>query len=162
MLIIFISFFLVATLLLFSLKYLKQRFDPFEIFILFMFTSYNCQNFFYLLSSPYERIIVVTEHLPFWTSRLQYGIIFPILLLWVMYAMRGKMTLSRKLFTCFSWVVGGVLIEKLLLVIGVLDSKSESWYPSIDLVLSMIVLVTSIFFMEILPTILKKEKVIPR
>ena len=91
---------------------------------------------------------------------MQFGIIFPVLLLWVMYAVRGKMTLSRKLFTCFSWVVGGILIEKLLLVIGVLESKSESWYPSIDLVLSMIVLVTSIFFMEILPPILKKEKVI--
>ncbi|WP_246941650.1 hypothetical protein [Bacillus pinisoli] len=125
-----------------------------------MFTSYNCQNFFYLLSSPYQRLRVVEEHLPFWSVRLQYGIIFPILLLWVMYALRTEIKLSLKITVCFSWVAGGVLIEKILLLLGVLVSNSESWYPSIDFVLAMIVLVISITFMEILRPLLKKEKVL--
>ncbi|MBS8266437.1 hypothetical protein DYI25_18615 [Mesobacillus boroniphilus] len=161
MLFIFISFFSISLILLISLKFLQKRFDPFEIFILFMFNSYQCQNFFYLLSSPYDRLRVVEEHLPFWTVRLQYGIIFPALLMWVMYALRSDLKFSIKIMICFSWVAGGVLIEKILLLIGVLASHSKSWYPSIDFVMSMIVLSICILFMELLPPILRKEKVIP-
>lgn len=54
MLIVFITIIFISILLLFSLKYLKKRFDPFEIFLLFMFTSYSSQTFFYLWSSPYD------------------------------------------------------------------------------------------------------------
>lgn len=157
---VIISFSFISILLLLSLKFLKKNFDTFEIFILFMFTSYNCQNFFYLLSSPYKRLRVVEEHVPFWTARLQYGIIFPILLMWVMYALRSNLQLSKKIMICFSWVTGGVLIEKILLLLGVLVSKSESWYPSIDFVLAMIVLSISIYFMEILRPLLRKEMVL--
>lgn len=113
-----------------------------------------------MLSSPYERLRVVEEHLPFWSVRLQYGVIFPVLLMWVLYFLRGSHLLSAKVSICFLWVAGGVLVEKLLLVIGVLESKAESWYPSIDFVLAMIVLSCSIYFLEILPGILRKEKMI--
>ncbi|WP_409250616.1 hypothetical protein V1502_10570 [Bacillus sp. SCS-153A] len=160
MIMIFTLLLLVSLLLLFSLKYLTKRFDPFEVFILFLFTSYNCQNIFYLLSSPYERLRVVEEHLPFWSTRLLYGIVFPVLLVWVMYAVRVQSKLSVKITLCFAWVAGGVLGEKLFLLLGVLESKGESWYPSIDFVLAMIVLSTSIFFMEVLHPLLIKEKVI--
>lgn len=160
MLFIFISIFSVSIVLLISLKFLQKRFDPFEVFILFLFNSYQCQNFFYLLSSPYDRLRVVEEHLPFWIVRLQYGIIFPALLMWVMYSLRGDQKLSIKITISFSWVIGGVLIEKMFLVLGILESHSKSWYPSIDFVLGMFVLSICVLFMELLPPILRKEKVI--
>ncbi|MGD6830849.1 hypothetical protein ACQCT5_01710 [Sutcliffiella halmapala] len=51
-------------------------------------------------------------------------------------------------------------MDKILLIIGVLESKSKTWYPSVDFVIAMIVLSSSIYFMEIIPRILRKEKVI--
>lgn len=160
MLFIFMSIFSIALVLLFSLRFLQKRFDSFEIFILFLFNSYQCQNFFYLLSSPYERLKVVEEHLPFWSVRMQYGIILPTLLMWVMYALRSDLKFPTKLLVCFAWVTGGVLIEKIMLQIGVLASHTKSWYPSIDFVSFMFILLICILFMELLPPILRKEKVI--
>ena len=160
MFLIFGCLLFLSILLLFSFKMMKRRFDPFEIFILFMFSSYFCQGFFYMLSSPYERLRVVEEHLPFWSARLQYGIIFPVLLMWVLYVLRGNHKLSIKIMICFIWVAGGVLIEKILLLLGVLVSKSESWYPSIDFVLAMIVLSACVYFMDVLPSILRRDGVI--
>jgi hypothetical protein len=160
MVIIFLLLLVLSSLSLFSLWSLKKRFDPFEIFILFMFASYWCQNFFYLLSSPYQRLRVVEDHLPFWSARLQYGIIFPVLIMWVLYVLRGPYRLSLKILACFAWVLGGVFTEKLLLLVGVLVSKGKSWYPSIDFVLGMIVLYCCIYFMEKLSPILRREMVL--
>lgn len=150
----------ISFLLLISLKYLKKRFDSFEIFVLLMFTSYNSQNFFYLLSSQYPHLRVVEKHIPFWSARIHYGIILPVLLLWVMYVLRGNKSLALKIAICFLWVIGGVVMDKILLVIEVLESQSKNWRLDVDLVLAMIVLSTSIFFMEILKKILIKEEVI--
>jgi hypothetical protein len=147
-----------SALLLVSLRRLKHRFDPLEIVLHFLFTSYICQQFFFMLSSPYERLRVVEEYVPFWAVRMQYGIIFPVLLMWVLYFMRGSHALSAKVGMCFLWVAGGVGIEKMLLLTGILKSGGKSWYPSIDFVFSMIVLVCSLLFFENLPHILRKEK----
>jgi hypothetical protein len=133
--------------------------DIFEIVILFMFTSYSIQMLFYTLSSPYERFRVVEEHLPFWAIRIQYGIIFPILLIWVLYFIRGNHPLSFKFFISFIWVVGVVLMERILLEMGLMESNSESWYPSIELVVAMFNLLISTKFMEFLQVILKKENI---
>jgi hypothetical protein len=160
MLIVFITIIFISILLLFSLKYLKKRFDPFEIFLLLMFTSYLNQTFFYLLSSPYDFLRVVEEHLPFWSTRLHYGVILPVLLLWVMYGLRGKLKLSLKVIFCLSWITGRVLMNKILLILGVLESKSESWRPEVIFFVGMIVLSLSIYFMEILSKVLRREKVI--
>jgi hypothetical protein len=160
MLIVFITIIFISILLLFSLKYLKKRFDPFEIFLLFMFTSYSSQTFFYLSTSPYDFLRVVEKNLPFWSTRLQFGVILPVLLLWVMYALRGQLKLSFKIIICLSWITGRVLMNKLLLILGVLESKSESWRPEVTFVLGMIILSSSIYFMEILSKVLQREKVI--
>lgn len=74
--------------------------------------------------------------------------------------LRGKYKLAAKIGVCFCWVTGGVAIEKLMIIMGVLTSKSKYWYPQIDIVLAMIVLMSSVYFMEILTPILKKEKMI--
>jgi glucan phosphoethanolaminetransferase (alkaline phosphatase superfamily) len=65
-----VTFFVVlflSIIILFTIPLLRKWFKPIEIFILFMFTSYNCQNMFYTISSPYDRISVVAEHFPSWT-----------------------------------------------------------------------------------------------
>lgn len=160
MLIKFFLFVIIAFLLLISMKSMRKHFDSLELFIFFMFTSVLCQQFFYMLSSPYQRLRVVEEHLPFWAVRLQYGVNFPILLMWVLYFLRGRNKLSLKMGVCFSWVIGGVVLEKIMLTIGVLTSKSKYWYPQIDIVLAMIVLIISVHFMEVVTPILRKEKMI--
>ncbi|SHT60567.1 Uncharacterised protein [Mycobacteroides abscessus subsp. abscessus] len=160
MLLVIIILAFISILLLVSLKRLQKRFDPIEIFLLFMFNSYNGQNFFYLLSSPYQHLRVVEKHLPFWSARIHYGIVLPVLLMWVMYVLRGSGKLSLKISLCILWIIAGVLMDKMLLVVGVLESKGGAWYPSVDMVIAMIVLCTGIYFMDILPSILRREKVI--
>jgi hypothetical protein len=157
----FISFIMIALILLFvSIKLLKKRFDSFEIFIYFLFTSYWCQQFFYFISSPYNRLRVVEEHLPFWTARIQFGIISPLFLLGVLYFFRGNHNLSKKIMICFVWVVSEVLIRKFLLLIGILESNSKDWYPDVALVVNMVVISSSIYIIEIFYSILLKEKMI--
>ncbi len=160
MLLVILILAFISIWLLVSLKLLKKRFDSIEIFLLFMFNSYNGQNFFYLLSSPYQHLRVVENHLPFWSARVHYGIVLPVLLMWVMYVLKGTGKLSLKISLCILWIVAGVLMDKMLLVIGVLESKGKDWYPSVDMVIAMTVLCTGIYFMDILPSILRREKVI--
>lgn len=156
----FSCFILVAILLLISLKWIKKRFDILELFLLYMFTSVLCQQFFYVFSSPYHMIKIVEEYLPFWAGRIQYSFSFPILLMWVLYFLKGNNKLSVKIGVCLCWVTGGVLVEKIMLLLGILTTEGGKWYPYIDMVMAMIVLVSSIYFMEIMSPILKKEKMI--
>lgn len=152
---------LISILLLFSLKKCQKKFDSVELFILFMFISYFFQEVFFILTSPYQRFRVVEEHLPFWASKLQYGIIFPILLIWFIYFLRNNNRLSSILFISFIWIISVVLIEKILLEIGIMMSNSESWYPEIEFVFAFFILFISCFFTELLLPLLKKEKIMP-
>ncbi|RSK28836.1 hypothetical protein EJF36_19225 [Bacillus sp. HMF5848] len=158
-----VTFFIVLILsiaLLFTLPLMRRWFNPIEIFILFMFTSYFCQNMFYTISSPYDRISVVEEHFPFWTVRLQYGTVFAITLLWLMVAYRTNWTLLRKLTVTFAWIIFGILVEKSFLVIGVLRSDSISWYPSLDMFFEMLVILFTLSFTNFLNSVLRKENII--
>jgi hypothetical protein len=147
-------------LLLISLKWMKKRFDILELFLLYMFTSVFCQQFFYVFASPYPMINVVEEYLPFLAARIQYSVSFPILLMWVLYYLKGNNRLSIRIGVCFCWVTGGVLMEKIMLLLGILTTKEGLWRPYIDMVMAMIVLVLSVYFMEIMHPILKKEKMV--
>lgn len=150
----------ISGLLILTLPLLKRWFTKIEIFMLFMFTSYFCQNVFYTLSSPYDRITVVTEHFPFWTIRLHYGVVFAVCLLWLLAVYRSKVTLCKKLLATFSWILFGIIVEKTFLFIGVLRSDSISWYPSLDMFFEMFVILVTLFFTEFLFGILKRERVI--
>jgi hypothetical protein len=150
-----ISGFLVLTLPL-----LQRWFTKIEIFMLLMFTSYFCQNIFYTISSPYDRITVVTEHFPFWTIRLHFGVVLAVCLLWLMAVYRSKITLFKKLLATFSWILFGIIVEKTFLYIGVLRSDSISWYPSLDMFFEMLVILVTLFFTDFLYGILKRERVI--
>ncbi|MCA1054954.1 hypothetical protein LCM10_08155 [Rossellomorea aquimaris] len=156
----FFAVLLLSILLLFTLPLMKKWFQPIEIFILFMFTSYFCQNMFYTLSSPYDRISVVEEHFPFWTVRFQYGVVFSITLLWLMVVYRTEWSLVRKLAFTFAWIIFGIVVEKIYLQIGVLRSDSISWYPSVDLFFSMIVVLLTLAFTNFLGSLLRKENIL--
>lgn len=158
-----ITFFIILAIsvsLILTVPLLQKWFTKIEIFILFMFTSYFCQNMFYTISSPYDRISVVAEHFPFWTVRLQYGAVFAIVLLWLMAVYRSESTLFKKLLATFSWILFGIIVEKTFLYIGVLRSDSISWYPSLDMFFEMLVILLTLFFTNYLYGILKRERVI--
>jgi hypothetical protein len=158
-----VTFFVVLILsiiILFTIPLLRKWFHPIEIFILFMFTSYICQNMFYTISSPYDRISVVPEHFPFWTVRLQYGVVFATTLLWLMTAYRTDWTLLRKLSVTFAWIIFRIVVEKLFLTLGVLKSDSISWYPSLDMFFEMISILLTLSFTNFLNTVLRKENII--
>ncbi|TXC81587.1 hypothetical protein FS935_22050 [Metabacillus litoralis] len=157
------TFFIILTVsvsLALTLPLLQNWFTKIEIFLLFMFTSYFCQNMFYTISSPYDRISVVTEHFPFWTVRLQYGAVFAITLLWLMAVYRSKATLFKKLLATFSWILLGIIVEKTFLFIGVLRSDSITWYPSLDMFFEMLVILLTLYFSNFLYSTLKRERVI--
>ncbi|UII56498.1 hypothetical protein LS684_03155 [Cytobacillus spongiae] len=150
----------VSILLLLTLPRIKPWFAKIEIILLFMFTSYFCQSMFYTISSAYERLSVVTEHLPFWTVRLQYGLVFPVVLIWLLAIYRSGASLTLKLLATFGWMLFGVCVEKGFLIIGVLKSDSKSWYPSVDLFLEMIVILLSLSFSQLLAQLLKREGIL--
>ncbi|QPC47889.1 hypothetical protein [Mangrovibacillus cuniculi] len=158
-----ITFFVIlilSILLFFTFFSMRRWFKPIEIFLLFLFTSYLCQHLFYTLSSPYDRLRVVEDHLPFWTVRLQYGVVFAITLLWLMVIYRLNWTLFRKLTATFAWILFWVIVEKTFLILGVLESQSISWYPSLDMFFSMLVILLTLFFTNLLQQVLRKERII--
>jgi hypothetical protein len=150
----------ISGLMVLTLPLLQKWFTKIEIFLLFLFTSYFCQHMFYFISSPFARITVVTKHFPFWTVRLQYGVVFAITLLWVMAVYMSTATLFKKLLATFSWIIFGVLVEKLFLLIGVLRSDSKSWYPSLDMFFEMFVILITLSFTRYLHDTLKRERII--
>lgn len=158
-----ITFFIVLILsgmLFFTLPLMRKWFKSIEIFLLFLFTSYFCQHMFYQISSPYDRLRVTEEHFSFWTVRLQYGVIFAISLMWLMTVYRSQSTLMSKLTTTFSWIIFGVLVEKIFLIIGVLHSNSSSWYPSLDMFFEMLVILFTLFFTNFINRTLMKDGII--
>ncbi|MEK3885092.1 hypothetical protein [Paenibacillus sp. PL2-23] len=146
-----------SVLLLFTLKRLKAWFTSIELLLAVMFASYLCQTVFYTLSSPYERLSVVEQHFPFWTVRLQYGVVLAITLMWVMACFRSRASLVHKLNCAFGWVLFVVLCEKALLMAGVLESQAASWYPSLDMTAYMLVVILMLSFTDWLRRILLKE-----
>lgn len=156
----FIITILFSILLVCSLPQLKRWFSKIEIFLLLLFTSYFCQNMFYAISSPYPRITVVEKHIPFWTVRFQYGVIFAITLIWVIAVYRSEATLMKKLVVTFSWIIFGILVEKAFLLLGVLTSESKSWYPSLDMFFEMLVILITYWFSNFLHQTLKRERIL--
>jgi hypothetical protein len=158
-----ITFFVVLVisgLLVWTLSLLQKWFTKIEIFLLFLFTSYFCQHMFYFFSSAFDRLRVVPEHFPFWTVRLQYGVIFAITLLWVMAVYMSHATLFKKLLATFSWIMFGVFVEKIFIWVGVLRSDSKSWYPSLEMFFEMGVILITLSFTRYLHDTLKRERII--
>ncbi|KGX85919.1 hypothetical protein N783_13080 [Pontibacillus marinus BH030004 = DSM 16465] len=151
--------FFISILLLTSLKLCKKQFHPFELFLLFIFSSIMCQLTFYKLFS-YDRLGIVPEWWQDLTAKMHFGIVLPITLLWTMYIFKSNTNEIGKVTALFGWIMFSITIEKIFLQIGVLESKSHSWYPSLDMTFGMFIIIMTIFFMNQLTKILRKDNII--
>ncbi|WP_408009020.1 hypothetical protein ACJROX_01360 [Pseudalkalibacillus sp. A8] len=143
-----------------SLKYCKKRFDVLELIILFLFSSCICQTIFYKIFSAYDRLVIVESFYASFSVKLHFGMMLPSLLIWVMFVLKSKTELLTKLIVSFSWILFNVIGEKIYLLVGVLESKTPSWYPSIDLFFGMLIIPGTLFFLEKMNDVLRKDHVI--
>lgn len=158
--IILLAVFFTSIILLYSLKFCKKQFHSIELLLLFMFSSSICQITYYKLFSPYDRLGEVQALMPDLTVKIHYGLILPTLLIWAMYIYCSEQTNLKKITTLFLWILFVIMAEKFYLVVGILQSKSKSWYPSIDMVFGMVIVLLTIFFTERIKNVLRKEKII--
>ncbi|WP_170840630.1 hypothetical protein [Oceanobacillus limi] len=140
-----------------SLYYVKQKFIKLEVIITLLFLSFLCQHINFKLFSAYERLAVKEDLIPRVLSYLHFGIVLPILLLWLLYIWRKKIAIIYKVLLSFLWIGMDLLSKQVYVSINVLTSNTDSWYPIIDVCISLFILLLSLLFMRIFSTILEKE-----
>lgn len=151
---------LLSVILLCWIRVSLKKMDRFELFILFLFTSFACQHINFKIFSSYERLHVKAEHIPRIISYLHFGLISPVLLICVLYGFRSRLSILHKLFFFFSWICFDLLIKKIYLSTNILVSETRSWYPIVDVAISISIILISLVFMVKLRAILKREMVI--
>ncbi|SFB21776.1 hypothetical protein SAMN04488577_4000 [Bacillus sp. cl95] len=159
MIIVFILVLILSVLLLFSFVIILNRFEMLELIVFYLFTSFLCQHINFKLFSAYERLSVAKGIIPKIISFLHFGLILPILLIWVFYVYRSKNPLIYSLLFSLIWVGFDLFSKQLFLMTNILESKTTSWYPVIDIIVSIFVLLVSFKFMIKFISILKKERV---
>ncbi|WP_223699938.1 hypothetical protein [Sutcliffiella deserti] len=121
----FLLIFTISILLLYSLRKIKRAYVPLELLLTFFTTSYLCQNTYYKLFSPYERLIIADSGWAKINVKLFYGVIVPVLLIGVLYLAKSKKSISFYI-SAIMWVSFIVLCEKIFLAIGILETKKVS------------------------------------
>lgn len=157
LLILFTALF--SLVLLYFLKGLLKRFRAIEVLILSLFNSFLCQHINFKIFSAYDRLSVKEEIIPRVVSYLHYGLLLPLLLIWVLYFFRSKIPTVFKLMIAMVWMGIDVGSKYLLLQIGVLKSETAGWYPIVDVGITAGILLFSSIFMVRFAFILKKELV---
>lgn len=153
-----IILFSIVTLVL--LWRLIRKKDLFEGLFLYLFCSFVCQHLNFKVFSAYDRLSVTQELFPRVISYLHFGIIFPALLVWLLYAFRYQNELIKKGMLSLLWISFDVLSKWVYLKSGILESKSESWYPTVDILISMSLIILSFLFMKQFHSILRRERVL--
>lgn len=154
-LILFTSLF--SLVLLYSLKGLFKRFRAIEVLILSLFNSFLCQHINFKIFSAYDRLSVKEEIIPRVVSYLHYGLLLPLLLMWVLYFFRSKIPTVFKLMIAMVWMGIDVGSKYFLLQIGMLKSETAGWSPIVDVCITAGILLFSYIFMVRFALILKKE-----
>lgn len=157
LLILFTALF--SLVLLYFLKGLLKRFRAIEVLILSLFNSFLCQHINFKIFSAYDRLSVKEEIIPRVVSYLHYGLLLPLLLMWVLYFFHSKIPTVFKLMIAMVWMGIDVGSKYLLLQIGVLKSETAGWYPIVDVGITAGILLFSSIFMVRFAFILKKELV---
>lgn len=155
----FFATFIISIILLCSLWSMKKRFDPLQLVLLFLFTSYICQNTFYKLFSPYDRINFSDSGWAKLTVKLHFGINLPVLLIGVLsfFIVRKRLI---AMITSTLWVLFVLGSEKVYLLLGVLELGGKHWYPAIDLCFAILLIFISYAGMKLLNRLLLNERVI--
>lgn len=159
MVIIIIIELFISTLLLLSIKKLKQ-FHKIEIIVLCLFNSFLCQHINFKIFSAYERLSVMEDVIPRVLSYFHFGVTLPLMLIWVLYFVRIKQSVLYCVFYSVLWIGFDLFSKQIFLLSTVLKSKTQSWYPITDICISTAILLFSILFMRKLGFILKKERIV--
>ncbi len=159
MFVFLLVFFLSIVMLLTLWRFLRKE-DTFESFFLFLFCSFICQHINFKIFSAYDRLSVVQELFPRLVSYLHFGVILPVILIWILYAFRLQLTWFIKgLFTSL-WIGLDILSKYFYIMMGVLESNSDSWYPTVDLGISLGIIILSSFFVRKFHSLLRKERIV--
>jgi hypothetical protein len=143
--------------LMFSIRFVKQHFDGLELTLLFLFSSYICQNTYYKLFSPYDRLSVGDSGWAKLTVIVHFGIVLPVLLIIVLVILK-RTNSSFYAVSSIAWIITIVVFEKIFLLSGILEKPNEHWYPVIDVSAAIIILIITSFVMKKIHMILKKER----
>jgi hypothetical protein len=157
--VIFIITLAVSTLLVMSLRACKKEFNYFTAICIYLFCSHMCQQFFYVYYSAYKKIEVVPKHLEFWISRMDYGIILPILLVWALYLFKRLSNTALKALALFSWAITATLYQGFRIYLGVLILEAK-WSFIGTFTRMLIVTLLSVLFVSFLTKLMIQEKVI--
>lgn len=150
---------IISLVLLYSLKRLLKRFRAIELVILSLFNSFLCQHINFKIFSAYDRLSVKEELIPRVLSYFHYGLLIPLLLMWVLYFFRSEIPTFFKLMVAMVWIGIDVISKSFLLQRGMLISETPEWYPMIDVCITAGILLFSYVFMIGFAFILKKELV---
>jgi hypothetical protein len=150
---------ILSFVLVLSLRFVKQRFDGLELTLLFIFSSYICQNTYYKLFSPYDRLSVGVSGWAKLTVTLHFGIVLPILLIIVLFILKST-NYSFYAMSSIAWIFFIIIYEKIFLLTGILEKPNEHWYPLIDAAAAVVILFITTFVMKKIQMILKREQVI--
>jgi hypothetical protein len=148
-----------SIVLLYSLKALRKRFKVIELIILCFFNSFLCQHLNFKIFSAYDRLSVKEELIPRVVSYLHYGLLLPLLLMWVLYFFRSERSTLFKLIIAVAMIGIDAGSKYLFLKTGMLKSSSAEWYPVVDVCITAGILLLSFGFMTRFSFILKKELV---
>ncbi|WP_417900339.1 hypothetical protein ABN702_08880 [Bacillus haimaensis] len=149
--------FAVSILILLFFHLYRRRFSAFELVLLFLLTSYLCQNTFYKLFSPYDRISIADSLWAKISVKLHFGVILPALLIGILYLSLSKNELSKS-FSIIGWVAFIVASERYYLSMGILERNSKNWYPVIDIVFALIVVFITFVIKKYINRLLMRER----
>lgn len=157
---LFLSIILLSISMLVLLWRMLRKTDTFEGLFLYLFCAFICQHINFKIFSAYDRLSVTQEFIPRVISYLHFGIIFPVLLVGLVYAFRSQTGLVMKGILSLLWISFDVLSKWFYLKSGFLESKSESWYPTVDILTSVSLIILSLLFMKQFHSILRRERVL--
>ncbi|MGD6832964.1 hypothetical protein ACQCT5_12425 [Sutcliffiella halmapala] len=147
----------VSFLILFFFRLYRRRFTAFQLVLLFLLTSYLCQNTYYKLFSPYDRISISDSLWAKISIKLHFGIILPVLLIGIIYLSISKNALTKS-FSIIGWAAFIVASERFYLSMGIMEQKGEHWYPVIDIVFAFIVVFITFIIKKYLNRLLMRER----
>jgi hypothetical protein len=148
-----------SVVLLLSLRLMKRHFGVLERTLMFIFSSFICQNTYYKLFSPYDRLNISESGWAKLTVIVHFGIVLPALLIIVLYLQKSTNSIFFAV-SSIAWIIFNIIYEKVFLLSGILEKPNEHWYPIIDAAAAICILIITTIVMEEIHKLLSKERVI--
>ncbi|WP_413306229.1 hypothetical protein AA0X95_05355 [Bacillus sp. 1P10SD] len=150
---VLITFFLIFR----SLRLLKL-FHWYELLIIFLFIASVNSWCFNLYQSAYDTLNIVRKPKEYMIAYIQFVMLFPISLLWIVSLIRRKVSLHYIIVFFFIWCSAYILVLEFDAFLDVIKIKHSHWYPIlITFGYNITTFVLTIFFMKFLKGHLIKE-----